>query len=503
MYYLKIMLLLALASAAILPIATPDDFDGCHSSIRGIGDIDEDGTPDIILASRHYFPWPEALVKANKEANAAIPEIVWLISGKDLSPIRILYASEAAEGFGICMDNALDVNHDGVPDQIIGAHSDGIPDMGVSRSWLNDTIVISNGYGKVIRTLKKPGITRGHASVYSGKDGSLLYRFESHHTNDGFGAHVAGGGDLNHDGYADVIVGASCGYKRKLKILSRAYAYSGKDGSLLYLFVDPEGERPTESGAVASRCPVIRIKDFMGAPVDICPDMNEDGHDDILLSATCRLHVISGKDGTPILKLGNSPIKKNTDYLPAWVASPAGDLDGDGVEDVIEGYVHSCLHFYSGKTGRSYYYKHWYGGCLAAEASSVDALGDVNGDGYHDVVVGANETFKDSFDYGFAEVYSGKDGAVIHALHSDTDGIDVCCLGDMNEDGINDVGAVLFGKTQGLRILSGKDFKIIRRVELSELISKVPQEKLFRWKLPEDWSIPDRWQPTKKSEAVK
>src|SRR5258708_33960056 len=93
-----------------------------------------------------------------------------------------------------------------------------------------------------------------------------------------------------------------------------------------------------------------------------------------------------------------------------WSLAKAGDLDRDGIGDLLVGALsiyarvlsgrdlHTILQFPS-HCGTSY---------IDAFASSLDSIGDIDGDGYPDLIVGANEAV--AFDEGYAEVYSGRDG---------------------------------------------------------------------------------------------
>ena len=79
------------------------------------------------------------------------------------------------------MGGAGDVNKDGYADLIVGA------------------------WGKTATT----ALTRHAPACFSGKDGKILYTFNGDSANDNFGGSVSGAGDVNKDGFPDVIVGAA------------------------------------------------------------------------------------------------------------------------------------------------------------------------------------------------------------------------------------------------------------------------------------------------------
>ena len=58
------------------------------------------------------------------------------------------------------------------------------------------------------RLAGRRGSSRGSAYVYSGKDGTLLWQLDGAESLDDLGKSVAGVGDINRDGFDDVIVGA-------------------------------------------------------------------------------------------------------------------------------------------------------------------------------------------------------------------------------------------------------------------------------------------------------
>ncbi len=203
--------------------------------------------------------------------------------------------------------------------------------------------------------------------------------------------------------------------------------------------------------------------DLLGRAVDWMGDLNGDGVPEVIAGAPFSspnqpqsgyVVVLNGASGQAFY---NFPGAQNGSMLGASVAA-AGDVDLDGFPDLVAGsplvlpplpggppnppgkaFVHS------GKTGALLY-------TFASAAigdgfgRSVDGGHDVNADGFPDVIVGA--------DYGdFAQVFSGKDGSILHTFNADNAGdffgFAVAMPGDMDGDGFADlaVGARLDDNT--------------------------------------------------------
>lgn len=137
------------------------------------------------------------------------------------------------------------------------------------------------------------------------------------------------------------------------------------------------------------------------------------------------------------------------DFSTGWPTTVAGgaDLDLDGVPDVLLGVVpHQALvkphvEARSGADGSLI----WQAEApvhLSKYASQLELVGDVGGDGVQDVFVGASQEFHAGQPAGSVHLYSGRDGALLHAVTGAGDeqlGWAVGGAGDLDADGVPDL----------------------------------------------------------------
>jgi FG-GAP repeat protein len=285
------------------------------------------------------------------------------------------------------------------------------------------------------------GITdAGSVYVYSGATAQLLYRWDGNAMYDNFGVSVSGAGDVNQDGYADVITGALYADPGGVDAAGIAYVYSGADGTLLYSW--------TGSSTTA----------YFGGAVSGAGDVNGDGYHDVIVGAygtdpgsipyAGAAYVYSGLDGSLLYQWSGSAKEI---FFGASV-STAGDLNGDGLADVIvgaprahpqgRGYAGSVF-VYSGADGTRLYRLN------GVESGSqfgtvVSEAGDINQDGYNDILIGAPFTRIGSLQAaGSAFIYSGFDGQMLHRWDGKAKdgffGSAVACAGDLKPDGSTDI----------------------------------------------------------------
>ncbi|MCB0729359.1 MAG: FG-GAP repeat protein, partial [Ignavibacteriae bacterium] len=155
-----------------------------------------------------------------------------------------------------------------------------------------------------------------------------------------------------------------------------------------------------------------------GSSVSSAGDVNGDGYSDVIVGAynynsgTGRAYIYLG--GPAMDNIADVTITGSANYFMGVSVSTAGDVNGDGYSDVIVG-----AYGYNSSTGRAYIY---YGGAvmnniadviLTGSATgdkfgeSVSDAGDVNGDGYSDVIVGARFNDFIAVDAGAAYIYFG------------------------------------------------------------------------------------------------
>jgi hypothetical protein len=269
-----------------------------------------------------------------------------------------------------------------------------------------------------------------------------------------YGCSVASAGDVNGDGYADVIVGDD--YVNGF--VGRAYVYLGSPTGL-------------SSSAAVTLNGLEGSDTFYGNAVASAGDVNGDGYADVIVgdsvagdepgSAYVYLGSAAGVAASPAVTLlspGNV-----TDFFGDSVAS-AGDVNGDGYGDVIVGAQLGA----DNMNGAAYLYLGGAAGLASSPAAilvspagtnggfgwSVASAGDVNGDGYADVIVGAytanGGTIYNSV--GEADVYLGGAGGLalspavtlpapdgVSRAGGEEFGWTVAGAGDVNDDGYADV----------------------------------------------------------------
>ena len=123
-----------------------------------------------------------------------------------VTPVYVFTGEVEFDYLGVSVASAGDVNNDGFDDMIVGA-------------WKNDA----------------GGSEAGRAYVFSGLNGDTLYVFTGEAAEDWFGVSVASAGDVNNDGFADLMVGADSKYAAGTAA-GLAYVFSGPTGDTLYGF---------------------------------------------------------------------------------------------------------------------------------------------------------------------------------------------------------------------------------------------------------------------------
>jgi hypothetical protein len=312
-------------------------------------------------------------------------------------------AEPSTTRFGLTIVTLGDVNGDAVPDLAVAApFEDG------------DFVSTDRSYGKPQNVGKIYLIDGANLSVLHEFNDPEFQQVQPLHFGGQLGASMATVADLNGDGVADLIAGVPhhiAGTDTNQIInAGEALVFSGKDGSVLFTLSDPTAEEDGKMGVA-----VAGLGDVDG---DGVPDLavGVPGKDIGDLANVGLVYLFSGQTGALIRTL-NHPDKGGAEAGAAFGSALAnvGDVDGDGISDVLigapgEGHVF----VFSGQTGNLLFdipspvteNLHSFGAAVAGGK-------DFNHDGKPDFVVGS--PYLDGF-RGAAYIFNGSNGSLQRTL---------------------------------------------------------------------------------------
>lgn len=409
-----------------------EDYAG--QKVASAGDVDGDGLGDFLVSSAGNDEAGDRAGKAYLVLGASLDGR----RARSLGTADYAFTGEQASDSVISVASAGDVDGDGLDDILVGANNGGqLTGKGylILGASLGDSSVIDLGLADYSFVEEVAGDSPGYAVASAGDvDGDGLADIL-------LGAYYSDGGGWS-SGKAYLFLGASLGSERALNLANADYAFVGEEGCMAGFSVSSAG------------------------------DLDGDGGDDILVGSigcgTVDVVLASSLGSSPTIDLSLADYSfdaETDDDMVGWTATTAGDVDGDGLADLlIGGHGHDA---YAGRAylvlganltslGRrdlslsDYIFDAENAGDFAG--SGLSGAGDVDADGLDDILIGAYPNSEGGAGAGKAYLVLGSslgdvstrslslaDYAFVGEAAYDGAGIHVSGAGDVDGDGRDDV----------------------------------------------------------------
>ena len=409
--------------------------------IVAVPDLDGDGVNDMFVAAP--FENVGALTDAGR---------VYAVSSKTLRVLYVITSPEpqAIARFGFYISSPGDVNGDGRADIAAGT----------------DAQDVYTGTGAACGAAEPNGCNedQGRAWLFSGANGALLYTLDNPRPQGApgngarFGSRIGRAGDINADGVADLIVGASnndvpagCGDAGPLPAGCRrnqgqAFIFNGTNGALLRVLDLPAADQQPPGSA-----PCLNNCGTFGLAVQGPGDTDGDGVEDQLVNAgsysfstgsgaACgapepngcnegqgRMYLFSGRTGEVLLRIDDPEPQSGATFgfQDAAPLSP-GDVNGDGFADLYAngfaqngpaGASEGRGWVFNGRTGALLYTLRDPSPELGGQFGWSMAASDHNKDGVPDLYVGASPHHEPGASgFGETHVFEGRTGGLLRSL---------------------------------------------------------------------------------------